>query len=57
VLKLETLDYDPKEDPGYGLGGFRRFETCKGLNMSDEDSDSAHIYWNHESRRFDMWTR
>jgi hypothetical protein len=37
--------------------GMRPSKTCKGLNLSDGRIDSAHIYWNHESRRFDDWTR
>jgi hypothetical protein len=30
----------------------RRSRTCKGLNLTDAETDSAHIYWNHETRRF-----
>jgi hypothetical protein len=55
ILKIESLDFDPEEALGFALAGFRRSKTCKGLNLSDERSDSAHIYWNHESRRFDDW--
>jgi hypothetical protein len=57
TLQTESLDYDPKEDPGYVLPGFQRSKTCKGLNLSDGEIDSAHIYWNHESLRFDGWVR
>ena len=57
VLKAEDLDYDPKEDPGYELPGFQRSKSCKGLNLSDEEIDSAHIYWNHVAREFDDWVR
>jgi hypothetical protein len=57
TLTIETLDYDPKvEDVGVRLA-FRRSRTCKGLNLSDEKIDSAHIYWNHEAKRFDDWVR
>lgn len=55
ILEIESLDFDPQEALGYVLPGFRRSRTCKGLNLSDGRSDSAHIYWNHESRRFDDW--
>jgi hypothetical protein len=55
VLDIESLDLDREEELGYALPGFRRSNTCKGLNLSDGRSDSAHIYWNHESRRFDDW--
>jgi hypothetical protein len=56
-IKAENLDYDPQEDPGYVLPGFRRSKTCKGLNLADMKIDSAHIYWNHEVRQFDNWSR
>jgi hypothetical protein len=57
ILATEDLDYDPKEEIGSVLPGFRRSKTCKGLNLSDGRIDSAHIYWNHESLRFDDWVR
>lgn len=56
-LATESLDYDPREDPGYGLPGFQSSKSCMGLNLSDDSTDSAHIYWNHEARRFDDWSR
>jgi len=56
-LKVEDQNYDPKEEMGTDLAGFRRSRTCKGLNLSDGRVDSAHIYWNHEARRFDDWIR
>jgi hypothetical protein len=55
-LTLESLDYDPKDDIG-DLDGFRRSRTCKGLNLSDDKIDSAHIYWNHDAKRFNDWVR
>ena len=55
-LKIEDLDYDPKEMIGSDLDGFRRSKSCKGLNLSDGETDSAHIYWNHKSQRFEDWT-
>jgi hypothetical protein len=57
TLEAEGLDYDPKEDPGYELPGFQRSKSCKGLNLSDGEIDSAHIYWNHQSRKFADWIR
>lgn len=56
ILEIESLDFDREKELGYALPGFRRSKTCKGLNLSDGRSDSAHIYWNHEARRFDDWT-
>ena len=55
-LKIEGLDYDSKEINGSDLDGFKRSKSCKGLNLSDGEKDSAHIYWNHKSQRFDDWT-
>jgi hypothetical protein len=56
-LTTETLDYDPKDEDAGDLRGFRRSKTCMGLSLSDEKIDSAHIYWNHEAKRFDSWVR
>jgi hypothetical protein len=59
VLTIEDLNFEPEDlqaDLGFFPRGLRPSKTCKGLNLSDGDTDSAHIYWNHESRRFDDWT-
>jgi hypothetical protein len=29
---------------------------ANGLNLSDGETDSAHIYWNYKSHRFEDWT-
>ncbi len=55
MLEIESLDFDREKELGYALPGFRRSKTCKGLTLSYGRRDSAHIYWNHESRRFDDW--
>ena len=55
-LKIENLDYDPKDVIGSDLDGFSRSKTCNGLNLSDGEKDSAHIYWNYKSHRFEDWT-
>lgn len=55
-LTLESMDYSPDQEIG-PLPGFRRSRTCKGLNLADDKIDSAHIYWNHDARRFDDWVR
>jgi hypothetical protein len=57
TLTIESLDYDPKKQDDLDLPGFRRSRTCKGLNLSDGRVDSAHIYWNHDTKRFDDWAR
>jgi hypothetical protein len=56
-LTLETLDYDPLEELGYSLPGFQRSRTCKGLNLGDGETDSAHIYWNRDDHQFNEWSR
>jgi hypothetical protein len=56
-LTAENLDYDPRTEIGAPLQGFRRSRTCKGLNLSDGKVDAAHIYWNHDARRFEDWVR
>ena len=55
-LTLESLDDDPKDEIG-DLPGFRRSRRCQGLNLSDDRIDSAHIYWNHDAKRFNDWVR
>jgi hypothetical protein len=55
-LAIEDQDYDPKQDIGREPPGFRRSKSCKGLNLTDGLTDSAHIYWNRASRRFEDWT-
>jgi len=55
-LTVEDLDYDPKQDIGYELDGFHTSKSCKGLNLGDGFTDSAHIYWNRKAHRFEDWT-
>jgi hypothetical protein len=37
--------------------GYRPSKTCKGVRLSDDASDAAHIYWDHDARRFDSWSQ
>ncbi len=58
-LTAESIDYDPatvEEGPGE-LEGFRKSSTCTGLNLSDGETDSLHMYWNHRANRLDWWRR
>ena len=58
VLTIEDLDFDKKQfqkDIGYLPRGLVPSKTCKGLNMSDERVDSAHIYWSRNDKRFLDW--
>ncbi len=56
-LAVEDLNFNPVEETGDALPGFIRSKTCSGLNLSDDEVDSAHIYWNRESHRFTYWRR
>lgn len=56
-LTAEGRDWDPKADLGYTLPGFQRSKSCQGLNLADDEVDSAHIYWDHDSHRFEDWVR
>jgi hypothetical protein len=56
-MTIESVDYDPEDEIGVAIQGFRRSKTCKGLNIADDHTDSIHIYWNHYFREFDLWRR
>jgi hypothetical protein len=55
-LKIEALDYDPKDIIDGEPEGFQKSKTCIGMTIGDGDRDSLHIYWNHKSRKFDSWS-
>jgi hypothetical protein len=59
TLATESIDYDPvNEEEGPGeLEGFRRSSSCIGLNLSDGETDSMHMYWNHQAHRLNWWRR
>jgi hypothetical protein len=60
ALATESLDFTLAEiesDIGYIPEGMRSSKTCLGLNMSDQEVDSAHIYWDHNAREFKDWVR
>ncbi len=55
-LSIEDQDYDPAENfDGVPLPGFRRSKTCKGINVSDGESDSFHFFWNHDLKSLQWW--
>ena len=56
-LSKVSLDYDPMEEVGYELEGFARSKTCSGLNLTDNEIDSAHIYWDVKAKVFRDWVR
>jgi hypothetical protein len=55
-LTLESLDFDPKADLGYVPPGFQRSKTCKGLNLTDGEVNSRHLYWNATAGWFESWS-
>lgn len=42
---------------GQAPTGYRPASTCHGVRLSDQGIDAAHIYWDHDHRRFDTWTQ
>ena len=58
VLAVEDMNFDLKtfeKEVGYIPPGMRPSKSCKGLNLSDGEIDSAHIYWNHDAKQFSDW--
>ena len=58
ILVIEDQDYDPKQlesEVGYIPKGMLPSKNCKGLNISDGEIDSVHIYWNHDTKHFSDW--
>lgn len=37
--------------------GYQPSSSCKGVRLSDDASDAAHIYWDHGAKRFDSWSQ
>ena len=54
-LTLESLDTEPSQEIGYIPEGFKCSKTSKGLNISDDDCDSFHYYWNHKIDALSYW--
>ena len=54
ILRVESLDYDPKKAGGR-VDGFRRSKRCKGLRLSGGQCDSIHFFWNHRTKELDWW--
>lgn len=55
TLEIEDMDYDLIEAFGENPEGFRQSKTCKGLSLTDDECDSMHIFWNHETKHIDWW--
>lgn len=59
-IRLDDITLTPDEVrtlAGALPPGYRPSASCKGVRLSDDASDAAHIYWDHEARRFDSWTQ
>ena len=58
-LKIESLDVSKQEFEkmigGY-TEGYQPSRRCKGLNLGDEETDSAHIFWSHTRKEFEAWS-
>jgi len=37
--------------------GYRPSATCHGVRLSDDTSEAAHIYWDHDHQHFDSWAQ
>jgi hypothetical protein len=37
--------------------GYRQSGSCKGVRLDGPGPGVAHIYWDHDGRRFDSWTQ
>jgi hypothetical protein len=37
--------------------GYRPSAACHGVRLSDDRSEAAHIYWDHDNQRFDSWVQ
>ena len=60
--KLRVDDYSLTADEIAGVSGtapagYRPSTTCHGVRLSDDTSEAAHIYWDHDHGRFDSWAQ
>ncbi len=55
TLGVEQLSDDLSDALGENPQGYTAVPGCFGLNISDGESDSIHIYWNSEARMLNWW--
>ena len=58
-LTIEDNDFTKKEfeaSIGEVPEGLQSSKTCKGLNLSDGERDSVHLYWNRKRGRIGAWS-
>lgn len=56
ILKKEKLAEDLSDSLGQNPPGYKPLPSCAGLNISDGDCDSIHIYWNQSTKMLN-WRR
>jgi hypothetical protein len=59
-LSAESLDFrksDIEQAAGLTPEGLRPSRTCKGLKLSSDSADSAHLYWSQVRRDISIWSR
>lgn len=54
-LTLENLDYDPNENLGATLTGFKRSPKSHGIIIGGDMCDKIHVYWNHTENKLGWW--
>ena len=55
ILKDEKLADDLSDALGQNPQGYKASPHCVGLNISDGDCDSIHVYWNHQTKMLNWW--
>jgi hypothetical protein len=60
--KIRIDDYSLSAEEIAGVSGampvgYRPSTTCHGVRLSDDSSEAAHIYWDHDHHHFDSWTQ
>ena len=60
--KIRVDDYSLSADEIAGVSGappvgYRPSTSCHGVRLSDDTSEAAHIYWDHDHQRFDSWAQ
>jgi hypothetical protein len=60
TLIIESLDFTTEEFEGEVESvpsGLQPSKVCVGLNLSDQLTDSTHVYWNRKTARFESWSQ
>lgn len=60
--KIRVDDYSLSAEEIAGVSGavpvgYRPSTRCHGVRLSDDTSEAAHIYWDHEHQHFDSWAQ